>query len=49
MDCGARFTAEGEARGETDGGGGEREGGVVEMRVAAHFSQQTKTFAGISI
>lgn len=31
------------------GGGGRREGGVVEMRVAAHFSQQTKTFAGISI
>ena len=30
-------------------GWGRREGGVVEMRVAAHFSQQTKTFAGISI
>lgn len=30
-------------------GGREERGGVVEMRVAAHFSQQTKTFAGISI
>lgn len=51
MDCEALFTAErGGGRGMREGEGGGEDQGAAEMRVLRHhFSQQTKTFAGISI